>query len=64
MKIDMAGAAAVLGAVLAAARLKLPIAVTGWLAMAENMPSATASRPTDVLTMYGGKTGRGTQHRR
>ncbi len=56
MKIDMAGAAAVLGAVLAAARLKLPIAVTGWLAMAENMPSGTASRPTDVLTMYGGKT--------
>ncbi len=55
MKIDMAGAAAVLGAVLAAARLKLPIAVTGWLAVAENMPSAAAIRPTDVLTMYGGK---------
>ena len=56
MKIDMAGAAAVLGAVLAAARLELPIAVTGWLTIAENMPSATATRPTDVLTMYGGKT--------
>jgi leucyl aminopeptidase len=55
MKIDMAGAAAVLGAVLAAARLELPIAVTGWLAIAENMPSAAAIRPTDVLTMYGGK---------
>jgi leucyl aminopeptidase len=55
MKIDMAGAAAVLGAVLAAARLELPIAVTGWLAAAENMPSAAATRPTDVLTMYGGK---------
>jgi leucyl aminopeptidase len=55
MKIDMAGAAAVLGAVLAAARLDLPIAVTGWLAVAENMPSATATRPTDVLSMYGGK---------
>jgi leucyl aminopeptidase len=55
MKVDMAGAAAVLGAVLAAARLKLPINVTGWLAIAENMPSARASRPTDVLTMYGGK---------
>jgi leucyl aminopeptidase len=55
MKVDMAGAAAVLGAVLAAARLKLPINVTGWLTIAENMPSARASRPTDVLTMYGGK---------
>ena len=55
MKVDMAGAAAVLGAVLAAARLQLPINVTGWLAIAENMPSALASRPTDVLTMYGGK---------
>jgi leucyl aminopeptidase len=55
MKVDMAGAAAVLGAVLAAARLKLAINVTGWLAIAENMPSARASRPTDVLTMYGGK---------
>jgi leucyl aminopeptidase len=55
MKVDMAGAAAVLGTVLAAARLKLPINVTAWLAIAENMPSARASRPTDVLTMYGGK---------
>jgi leucyl aminopeptidase len=55
MKVDMAGAAAVLGAVLAAARLKLLINVTGWLTIAENMPSARASRPTDVLTMYGGK---------
>jgi leucyl aminopeptidase len=55
MKVDMAGAAAVLGAVLAAARLELPINVTGWLTIAENMPSARASRPTDVLTMYGGK---------
>jgi leucyl aminopeptidase len=56
MKIDMAGSAAVLGAVLAAARLELPIAVTGWLALAENMPSSTATKPGDVHTMYGGKT--------
>jgi leucyl aminopeptidase len=55
MKIDMAGAAAVLATVIAAARLELPIAVTGWLTIAENMPSAAATRPTDVLTMYGGK---------
>jgi leucyl aminopeptidase len=54
MKTDMAGAAAVLATVLAAARLELPVAVTGWLPLAENMPSGTAIRPSDVLTMYGG----------
>ena len=56
MKCDMAGAAAVLQTVLAAARLGLPVRVTGWLALAENMPSGTAQRPSDVLTTYGGRT--------
>lgn len=56
MKCDMAGAAAVFGAVCAVARLGLPVNVTGWLALAENMPSGTATRPGDVLTMYTGKT--------
>ena len=56
MKSDMAGAAAVLQTVLAAARLGLPVRVTGWLALAENMPSGTAQRPSDVLTTYGGRT--------
>ncbi|TXR52780.1 leucyl aminopeptidase [Quadrisphaera setariae] len=56
MKCDMAGAAAVLAAVVAAARLDLPVRVTGWLALAENMPSGTAQRPSDVLTTYGGRT--------
>ena len=56
MKSDMAGAAAVLHTVLAAARLGLPVAVTGWLAVAENMPSGTAQRPSDVVTMHGGTT--------
>jgi leucyl aminopeptidase len=54
MKSDMAGAASVLAAVIAAARLKGPVAVTAWLACAENMPSGTAIRPGDVLDMYGG----------
>jgi leucyl aminopeptidase len=40
----------------AVARLKLPINVVGWVASAENMPSGTAIRPSDVLTMRGGKT--------
>jgi leucyl aminopeptidase len=56
MKLDMAGAAAVLETVLAAARLGLPVRVTGWLCLAENMPSGTAQRPSDVLTTYGGRT--------
>jgi len=56
MKSDMAGAAAVLQTVVAAARLELPVAVTGWLCLAENMPSGTAMRPSDVITIRGGKT--------
>jgi leucyl aminopeptidase len=56
MKADMAGAAAVVGATVAIARLGLPVQVTTYAAMAENMPSGSASRPSDVLTMYGGKT--------
>ena len=56
MKSDMAGAAAVIAATFAIAELGLPIAVTALAPMAENMVSGTATRPGDVLTMYGGKT--------
>jgi leucyl aminopeptidase len=56
MKSDMGGAAAVLGALKAIARLAPKINVVGYLAIAENMPSGTAQRPSDVITMYGGKT--------
>ena len=56
MKSDMSGAAAVFATVVAAARLQLDVKVTGWLALAENMPSGSATRPGDVLTMYSGKT--------
>ncbi|MCW7947477.1 aminopeptidase A [Streptomyces hygroscopicus] len=56
MKCDMSGAAAVFAAVVAAARLGLEVSVTGWLALAENMPSGSATRPGDVLRMYSGKT--------
>ncbi len=55
MKADMSGAAAVLGAMVAIATLEPGVNVTGWLPTAENMPSGTAIRPSDVLTMYGGK---------
>lgn len=56
MKLDMAGAAAVLHTVLAAAALELPVKVTGWLCLAENMPSGTAQRPSDVIIQRGGTT--------
>ncbi|RZB13406.1 leucyl aminopeptidase [Streptomyces sp. F001] len=56
MKCDMSGAAAVFAAVVTAARLGLEVNVTGWLALAENMPSGSATRPGDVLRMYSGKT--------
>jgi leucyl aminopeptidase len=55
MKSDMAGAAAVAATMLAVAALKPPVAVTGYLPMAENMLSGTAYRPGDVVTMYNGK---------
>jgi len=56
MKKDMAGAAAVLAAVLGAASLSLPVQVTALLAAAENMPSGSAQRPGDVIRHYGGRT--------
>lgn len=56
MKCDMAGAAAVAAAVLAAAELGVPVTVKGYLCLAENMPSGTAQRPSDVVVMRNGKT--------
>ena len=56
MKMDMAGAAAVVNATFAIAELGLPVQVTTLAPMAENMISGSATRPGDVLTMYGGKT--------
>lgn len=56
MKYDMAGSATVLAATVAAARLGLPVRITAWLCLAENMPSGTAIRPGDVLTIRGGRT--------
>jgi leucyl aminopeptidase len=56
MKSDMGGAAAVIGTITAIARLGLGVQVTAYAPMAENMPSGTAQRPSDVLTIYGGTT--------
>lgn len=56
MKVDMAGAAAMLAVVRAAAARGLPVAVTALLALAENMPGGAATRPGDVLTTRDGTT--------
>jgi leucyl aminopeptidase len=56
MKCDMAGAAAVVAATLAIAELELPVRVSAYAPLAENMVSGASTRPGDVLTMYGGRT--------
>jgi len=56
MKYDMTGAATVLAVAVAASRLALPVKITAWLCLAENMPSGTALRPGDVITIRGGRT--------
>ena len=56
MTSDMSGAAAVVSLMILAAKLKYPLSLTATVPMAENMPSGSAYRPGDVLSMYGGKT--------
>jgi leucyl aminopeptidase len=56
MKADMAGAATVLAAMLAVARLKPKVNVIAAVPFAENLPGGSAIRPGDVLTHRGGKT--------
>ena len=56
MKCDMAGAATVLGAMTAIARLKLPVNVVGLLGLVENMPDGNAFKLGDILTARNGVT--------
>lgn len=56
MKMDMAGAGAVISATAAIGRLGFPLSVTSYIPCAENMPSGSAQRPGDVITAYGGRT--------
>jgi leucyl aminopeptidase len=56
MKYDMTGAAVVSAVALASARLGIPTALTAWVCLAENMPSGSASRPNDVITIKNGTT--------
>lgn len=56
MKADMTGGADVLGAVRAAAQLRLPLNLVGILPVTENMPGGRATKPGDILRMLNGKT--------
>lgn len=56
MKADMGGAAVVIGAMQAIARLKLPVRVVGVIAAAENLPDGKAYLPGDVLRFRNGRT--------
>ena len=56
MKFDMCGAAAVIGVMEAAAKLDLPVKLTGIFAATENLPSGSAYKPGEIITMRNGKT--------
>ena len=56
MKCDMAGAATVLGAMTAIARLKIPVNVVGYMGLVENMPGGNAFKLGDILTARNGVT--------
>ena len=56
MKMDKCGASAVVGAVVAAARLALPLRVVAIAAFTDNLPSGSAYKPGDVVTTMSGKT--------
>jgi leucyl aminopeptidase len=56
MKYDMAGGAAMIGAMRAIAQLKPPIPVTAFVPCVENMPGSKAQRPGDIVTAMSGKT--------
>jgi leucyl aminopeptidase len=56
MKCDMAGAATVMGTLLAAAQLKLNKHIIGVLPLTENMPGPSAQKPGDIIKAYNNKT--------
>jgi leucyl aminopeptidase len=56
MKTDMSGGAAVMGVIMAAADLQLPLNITALIPSTENMPSGTACKPGDIIKSYSGKT--------
>ncbi len=56
MKFDMCGAAAVIGTIEAAAKLGLPVKISGFIPSTDNLPSGSAYKPGEIITMMSGKT--------
>ncbi len=56
MKYDKTGACLILGVFKAVAELKLPVHLYAFLPLVENVPSGTATKPSDIIRMYNGKT--------
>lgn len=56
MKFDMCGAAAVIGTIETAAKLELPVRITGAIPSTDNLPGGRAYKPGDIITMMSGKT--------
>ncbi len=56
MKYDMCGGASVLGAIKAAASMKLPLNIVGLIPASENLPDGNANKPGDVVTSMAGLT--------
>jgi leucyl aminopeptidase len=56
MKLDMAGAAAIIGAMSVLPVLRLPIEVTGYIPSTDNLPSGSAQKPGDIIRYLNGKT--------
>jgi leucyl aminopeptidase len=56
MKFDMCGAAAVIGTLEAAAKLAIPVKITGVIPSTDNLPSGSAYKPGEIITMMNGKT--------
>jgi leucyl aminopeptidase len=56
MKFDMCGAAAVIGTIEAAVKLELPVRITGLIPSTDNLPSGSAYKPGEIITMMSGKT--------
>jgi leucyl aminopeptidase len=56
MKTDMSGGAAVMGVIMAAADLQLPLNIVALVPATENMPGGSACKPGDIVKSYSGKT--------
>ncbi len=56
MKYDKCGGATAIGAIVAAARLKLPLRIVALIPVVENLPSGRSYKPLDVIRMYNGTT--------